>query len=263
MVPSATREGPKRISSRVPTVSNSTRSPRGSDLWCASAPQWKPWPGRVGGAGERRADHHRVGAAGDRLGDVAGLADRAVRDDVHVAAAGLVEVVAAGGGDVGDRGGHRDGDAEDGAGGVRGTAAEADQHAGRAGAHQVQRGLVGGAAADDDRDVELVDELLEVERLGLRGDVLGADRRAADHEHVDARVDDGLGELAGALRRQRAGDGDARVADLAEPLGDQLLLDRLGVHLLEPGGGLLAAQPGDLGQQRRSGPRSGSRAPRG
>ena len=83
--------------------SNSTRSPRGSCGWCASAPQWKPRPGRVGGAGERRADHHRVGAAGDRLGDVAGPADRAVGDHVHVAAAGLVEVVAARGGHVGDR----------------------------------------------------------------------------------------------------------------------------------------------------------------
>ncbi len=49
--------------------------------------------------------------------------------------------------------------------GVRGAAAEADEHARGAGAHEVQRGLVGGAAADDHGDVELVDELLEVERL--------------------------------------------------------------------------------------------------
>ena len=49
------------------------------------------------------------------------------------------------------------------------------------------------------------------------GDVLGGDRRAADDEHVDARVDDGLVELLGALRRERAGDGDARGADLGEP----------------------------------------------
>ena len=98
----------------------------------------------------------------------------AVGDDVDVAAAGLVEVVAAGRGDVGDRRGHRHGDAQHGARRVRRAAAEADQHAGRAGAHQVQRGLVGRAAADDDRHVELVDELLEVERLGPAGDVLGA-----------------------------------------------------------------------------------------
>ena len=31
---------------------------------------------------------------------------------------------------------------------------DADEHAGRAGAHQVQAGVVGGAAADDDGDVE-------------------------------------------------------------------------------------------------------------
>src|SRR6478735_4803265 len=50
--------------------------------------------GCVGGAGERRADHHRVRTAGDRLGDVTGAADRPVGDDVDVAAAGLVHVVA-------------------------------------------------------------------------------------------------------------------------------------------------------------------------
>ena len=72
----------------------------------------------------------------------------------------------------------------------------------------------------------------------------------ADHEHVHARVDDGLGELAGALWRQRPGHGDTGVADLAEPLGDQLVTDRLGVHLLEPGGGLLTSEPRDLGQHR-------------
>jgi hypothetical protein len=89
------------------------------------------------------------------------------------------------------------------------AAAEADEHAGRAGAHEVQCRLIGRTAADDHGDVELVDELFEVERLGLRGDVLGGDRRAADDEHVDARVDDGLGVLLGALRRLRDGDGHA------------------------------------------------------
>ena len=49
-----------------------------------------------------------------------------------------------------------------------------------------------------------------------------------------AGVDDGLRELLGALRGQRAGDGDARVAHLLEPGGDQLGLDRLGVDLLQP-----------------------------
>src|SRR5690606_28292600 len=103
--------------------------------------------------------------------------------------------------------------------------AEPDQHARRAGAHQVQRGRVGGAAADDDGDVEVVDELLEVERFGASGDVLGGHGGAADDEQVDAGVDDGLVELGGALRRQPGRDGDARVADLLDPAADQLLLE--------------------------------------
>ena len=93
-------------------------------------------------------------------------AHAAVGDDVHVAAARLVEVVAARAGDVGDAGRHRRVDAEGRAGGGRGSAAEADEHARRAGAHEVQGGRVGRRAADDDGNVELVDELLEVQRLG-------------------------------------------------------------------------------------------------
>src|SRR5690606_35241631 len=157
--------------------------------------------GRLGRAGQRGADHDRVGAAGQGLGDVAAAGHPAVRDDVHVAAAGLVQVVPAGRGDVADGAGHRHRDAQHGAGGVPRAAAEADQHAGRAGGHQVQGGGVGGAAADHDRDVQVVDELLEVERLGPAGDVLGGDGGAADDEDVHARVQHRLVVLGGALRR--------------------------------------------------------------
>ena len=88
--------------------------------------------------------------------------------------------------------------------------------------------------------VELVDELLEVQRLGLARDVLGGDRGAPDDEHVDAGVDHALGELLGPLRRQRAGHGDPGVAHLLQPRGDQLGLDRLGVDLLQPPGRVAA-----------------------
>src|SRR6478735_1425053 len=104
---------------------------------------------------EGGAEHHRVGAARDRLDDVTGRADAAVGDDVDVAPAGLVEVVATGGSDVGDSGGHRGVDAQGGARRVRRPAAEADEDAGRSGAHEVQGRRVGGRAADDDRNVEL------------------------------------------------------------------------------------------------------------
>ena len=102
IVPSATREGPKRISSiDADRAELDALAARQVGVVRLAAPVEAAARG-VGGPGERRADHHRVGAAGDGLGDVAGAADRAVGDDVDVAAAGLVEVVAPGGGDVGD-----------------------------------------------------------------------------------------------------------------------------------------------------------------
>ena len=102
-----------------------------------------PAAGRLRRAGQRRAEHDRVGAARDGLDQVARAAHAAVGDDVHVPAAGLVEVVAAGGGDVRDRGRHRRVDAQRDARRVRRAAAEADEHARRARAHEVQRRGVG------------------------------------------------------------------------------------------------------------------------
>ena len=218
VVPSAPRPGPSRISSSEPERADLDPLAAGQQAVVRLGAPVVAAAGRLGGPGERRAEHHGVGAAGDGLDDVAAAAHAAVGDDVDVAAAGLVHVVAPGRGDVGDRGGHRGVDAEHEAGGVGRAAAEADEHAGGAGAHQVQRRRVGGRTADDDRHVELVDELLEVQRLGAARDVLGRDGRAADDEQVDAGVDDGLPELLGALRGQGAGDGDAGVADLAQPL---------------------------------------------
>ena len=135
----------------VPRTWVRTRVPRGRVGWNVAIPQWKPASRCLDRAGERRADHDGVGAAGDGLGDVAALAHPAVGDHVHVDA-GLVEVAHARAGHVGDGGRLRDADAEHGARGARVARADADEHAGRTGAHEVQRGLVAGAAADDDRD---------------------------------------------------------------------------------------------------------------
>ena len=82
------------------------------------------------------------------------------------------------------------------------------------------------------------------------GHVLGRHRGAADDEQVDPGVDDGLPQLLGALRGERAGHGDTRVADLAQPLGDQLGLDLLAVDLLHPGRRQRRVEGGDLGEQR-------------
>ena len=130
------------------------------------------------------------------------------------------------------------------------AAAEADEHAGRAGAHQVQGSGVVGCAADDDRHVKVVDELLEVQRFLAGGDVLGGDHSAADHEQVHARVHHGGVELLGALRGERAGHGDTGGANLVQTLRDELRLDRLGIDLLDTLGGLIGRQSGDFVQQR-------------
>ncbi len=83
-----------------------------------------------------------------------------------------------------------------------------DEHAGGAGAHQVKAGVVGGAAADDDGHVEGGDELLEVERLGDRGDVFAGDDRALDHEHVEAGLQRDLVVAQHPLGGQRGGNDD-------------------------------------------------------
>src|SRR4051812_34205250 len=59
--------------------------------------------GRLLGAGQRRADHHRVGPAGNRLGDVAAGAHAAVGDHIDVLT-GLEHVLGARRRDIGDRG---------------------------------------------------------------------------------------------------------------------------------------------------------------
>ena len=208
--------------------------PRGSRGWRPTESHQTPPPGASRGDPQRLAELDGVGAAGQRPGDGAAGLDPAVGDDVHVPAAGLVEVVAAGGGGVGDRAGQRHPDAHDGVGGGPAVGADADDHAGRAGAHQVQRGLVVRRAADDHRDVEVGDELLEVERLALGGDVLGGDDRALDDQQVDAGVEDRRGQLqrCAAARRGRPSVTPASRISLIRS-ADQVRLDRLGVDLLQ------------------------------
>src|SRR5438034_6552981 len=115
-------------------------------------------------AGEGGADHHRVGAAGDGFGDVSAGPHAAVRTDVAVPA-GLSLVFRAGRRRDGDGRRLRDAAADDTPGGAGVARTHTHQHARRAGPHEVERGLVRGAAADDHRQVEPGDELLQVERL--------------------------------------------------------------------------------------------------
>ena len=199
------------------------------------------------------ADHHCIGAAGDGLEHIAGAPNRAVGDHVHVPSPGLVKVVAPGSGDIGHRGGHRNGDTQHGPRRMRRAATEPDQHPGGSGAHQVQSGLVRGASSDDDGHIELVDEPLEIERLRVTGDVLGGDGRTPDDEQVDSGIHHDLGELLGALRRQSARHGHTRIAHLLQPRRDELLLDRLRIDLLQSSRGLRTPHLGHLVEQRLGG----------
>jgi hypothetical protein len=147
----------------------------------------EPGAGSLGCSRESGTEHDRVGPAGDRSHDVTGGAHPPVGDDVDISSAGLVEVVTAGRGDIGDGAGHRRVDAQRAPRRVRCAPAESDEHTRSAGPHEVQGRRIGGGTADDDRHVELVDEPLEVERLGPAADVLGRHGGAADDEQVDAR----------------------------------------------------------------------------
>ena len=83
---------------------------------------------------------------------------------------------------------------------MRSPPAKPHEDAGRSGTHQVQRRGVRGDTAHHHRHIELVDELLEVQRLSLARHVLCRNRGAANDEHVDAGINDGLPELLRALR---------------------------------------------------------------
>ena len=197
-----------------------------------------------------RAEHDRIGAAGDRLGDVATLGHAAVGDDMDVDA-GLVEVTHPGSGHIGDGRGLGDPDTEHAPGGAGIAGTDADEHADRTGAHEVETCLVRRTATDDDRNLELADEPLEVERLDRLGDMLGRDDRALDDQYVELGGQQGGGEHGGLLGGDRGGGGDAGRLHLLDALGDQVELHRLGVHLLHPGGGLLRRQFTDLVEERR------------
>src|SRR3954454_19225346 len=185
----------------------------------------EPAARRLVGPSQGGADHHGVATAGEGLRDVAAVAHAAIGDDVDVLAR-LEHVLRARGRHVGDRGCLRNADAEHAAGGAGSARADANEHAHGARAHEVEARRVRGAAAHDDRDRHLADELLEVERLRVLGHVLRRDHGALDHEDVETGLERGLVVLRHALRCERGGTYDALLLDLADALRDELLLDR-------------------------------------
>ena len=136
------------------------------------------------------------------------------------------------------------------AAGARVAGTDADEHADRAGAHEVQRGGVGGAAADDHGDVELADELLQVERLRSVFETCSADTTVP----WMTRMSSSASRTCLAYCSTRCGVSDAQAVTPASLISrmrapDQLRLDRLGVDLLHAPGGLLGGQVGDLLEQ--------------
>ena len=75
-------------------------------------------------------------------------------------------------------------------------------------------------ATNDDRNVELVDELLQVQRLVRGGNVLSRDGRAADDEQLNTRLHHGLVVLLGVLRAQGACNDHAGVTNLFQACSD-------------------------------------------
>ena len=203
----------------------------------------KAAPRRLVRARERRSEHDGVRAQRDRLRDVAAVAHTAVGDHLAVLAR-LQHVRRACVRDVRNRGRLRHADAEHAACRARRSGADAHEHAGRTRAHEVKPRVIGRTPAHDDGHVERRDELLQVQRLGHRRDVLAGDDRPLDHEHVESRLERDLVIAQHALRRQRRRDDDLLLLDLRDPLRDQLGLDRLRVDLLH-----LARR--DLLRQRR------------
>src|SRR3989344_2482097 len=156
---------------------------------------------RLVGAGQHRTDHHAVGAGGDRLGDVAGIADPAAGDDLHVRALERL-------GGIGDGRQLRHADAGDHARGADRPGADAALEGIGAGVLERPGRVAGGDVAADDlhERVQPLDPLDALEHA-LRVSVGGV-----DHDHVDL----GRHQLFDALFRALT-DADGR-ADPQTPL---------------------------------------------
>ena len=102
--------------------------------------------GRLLGAGKQAADHDRVRAGGNGLGDIAGVADAAVGDQGHAAGGKCL-------GDVRHRGDLRHADAGDDARGADRTRADADLDAIGARGDQVERPFAGDDISGDDLQI--------------------------------------------------------------------------------------------------------------
>src|SRR5205085_1061102 len=137
---------------------------------------------------EHAAHHDGARARRDRLGDVARVADAAVRDEGH-AAAGERR------GDVVDGGDLRHADARDDAGRADGSGTDADLHRVGADFHQRARGATRGDVAADHVDVGIV--LLHPTHA--LDHALAVAVRRVDDDRIDAGLHQRLDAFLGAF----------------------------------------------------------------
>src|SRR5260370_1707738 len=190
--------------------------------------------GRVCGARGGRPDHDRVGAGRDRFADTGYDAHAAVGDDSYGHAA-PADVLVGGRRNVGGGGDLRHAHAEDASCGAGGARPHADEDAGDAGLHELQRGLVVDAVAHHDWDRAAAHELIKGELVIRPRRVARGESGALDDENVRAR---GLHQLRALSRAPRHRRNCARYAgglDCLDALGDQVRLDRFAIHLFEDG----------------------------
>ena len=223
-VPSVTCDGPLRIWSSGPDVPTRIRVPRGRTGDGAAMPQLVPLSGRLGGTGERRAEHHDVRAGSDGLGDVAALLHAAVGDDGNVAS-GLCQIQVTGRGDVGDGGDLGDPDAQHLTGRACGARADTHEDGGCALLHEQVGRLGVGRVADGDRDRHEPREVKERQWLVAGREVAGRRDLRLEEEQVRALLRAERAVAAGDTRRRGERSRGACGVQLLDPAGDQRLAD--------------------------------------
>ena len=148
----------------------------------------RPWikdlcPGAFLQSREQSSDHHHVRPGGNRLGQVAGVADSAVGDDRNPALLGHL-------GGLVNRGNLRNADAGNHPRGADRARPDADLHGVGPGGDQVLAPFGRGHVAGHDVDVPLLldapDGFDDVGRMAVG---------TVDHQHIDAFADQGLDPL--------------------------------------------------------------------
>ena len=175
----------------------------------------KPARAGFGCLRQQWAQDDSIGTTGNGLGHIRRGGQIIIGQNVHVAATGLIQVVAARGGDICDSGRQRHINTH----GFRiGIHAAADNDAGSTRAHQVQRGGVIHHAAGNDGYFQRADELFQVQRLTTGGDVLGRKQGALNKQQLRTGRDDNRRNLTRVLWRYSHRHGHAGITHLRDAL---------------------------------------------